>query len=88
MGDTKFGQLGFLNPNDKNSSLGAEQRASPIIAVPKLCSYNILVKQIACGEAHSHILSQDGYVYSMGSNQYGVLGLGKGDDILHTVTQP
>ena len=88
MGDTKFGQLGFLNPNESNTSLSEEQRLSPIIPVPKLCSYNILIKQIACGEAHSHLLSQDGYVYSMGSNQYGVLGLGKGEDVLHAVTQP
>ena len=42
-----------------------------------MCSYNILIKQIACGEAQTHLLSQDGYVYSMGSNEYGVLGLGK-----------
>ena len=53
-----------------------------------MCSYNILVKQIACGETHTHLLSTDGYVYSMGSNQHGVLGLGKGEDILKAVTQP
>lgn len=86
MGDTKHGQLGFLNPNENNPSLSDEQRMSPIIAAPKLCSYNILIKQIACGEAHTHLLSQDGYVYSMGSNQYGVLGLGQGDDVLQAVT--
>ena len=65
-----------------------EQRESPIIEVPKMCSYNILIKTIACGEAHTHLLSQDGYVYSMGSNKFGVLGLGAGDDALKTVTQP
>ena len=53
-----------------------------------MCSYNILVKQIACGQGHTHILSQDGYVYSMGSNVHGVLGLGKGEDVLSAVTQP
>ena len=61
---------------------------STVINAPKICSYNILVKQIACGEAHSHLLSQDGYVYSMGSNQYGVLGLGKDDQAVRNVTQP
>ena len=68
MGDTKFGQLGFLNPNEHSSSFTEEQKACPVIAVPKMCSYNILIKSIACGEAHTHLLSQDGYVYSMGSN--------------------
>lgn len=53
-----------------------------------MCSYNILIKQIACGEAQTHLLSQDGYVYSMGSNEYGVLGLGKSEHVLKSVTQP
>ena len=57
MGDTKFGQLGFLNPNEHNLSLGEEERLSPLIARPKMCSYNILIKQIACGEAQTHLLS-------------------------------
>ena len=47
MGETKFGQLGFM--------LGHAD--SSVIKMPKLCNYNILVKQIACGEAHTHILS-------------------------------
>ena len=88
MGDTKFGQLGFLNPNESNSALDDEQRACPVIEFPKMCSYNILIKQVACGESHTHLLSQDGYVYSMGSNQFGVLGLSAGDDVLKAVTQP
>ena len=88
MGDTKHGQLGFSNPNENNQNLDEAQRASQVIEVPKLCSYNILVKQIACGEAHTHLLSQDGYVYSMGSNEHGVLGLGKADHVLKSVTQP
>jgi len=44
MGDTKFGQLGFVNPNENNSSLEEDERTSPIISVPKMCSYNILIK--------------------------------------------
>ena len=68
MGDTKFGQLGFLKPNENSTALDEEERSSPIIAAPKMCSYNILIKSIACGEAHTHLLSQDGFVYSMGNN--------------------
>lgn len=53
-----------------------------------MCSYNILIKQIACGETHTHLLSQDGYIYSMGRNQHGVLGLGMEETSLNAVTQP
>lgn len=53
-----------------------------------MCSYNIIVKSIACGEAHTHLLSSDGYLYSMGRNLNGVLGLGKNEDVLTSVTQP
>ena len=53
-----------------------------------MCSYNILIKQIACGEQHTHLLTQDGYVYSMGFNAHGVLGLGQGEFILRHVVSP
>ena len=35
---------------------------------PKICSYNINIKQAACGDNHTHLLSQEGHVYSMGYN--------------------
>lgn len=62
--------------------------SEPVIKVPKLCSYNILIKQIACGESHTHILTQDGYVYSMGFNMHGVLGLSQGEFQLRHVVSP
>ena len=43
---------------------------------PKMCSYNIKIKQAACGEHHTHLLSQEGHVYSMGFNKGFVLGVG------------
>ena len=58
------------------------------ITIPKMCSYNILIKQIACGKHHTHLLTQDGYVYSMGFNNYGVLGLGQGEFQLAHVGSP
>ena len=48
---------------------------SATISKPKNCQYNIQVKQVACGDAHTHLLSVDGHVYSMGHNKKGVLGL-------------
>lgn len=50
-----------------------------MIKFPKLCSYNIQIKSLACGESHTHILSNDGFVYSMGVNRDGVLGLGRSE---------
>ena len=47
MGETKYGQLGFMLDSSQES----------LIKLPKLCNYNVLVKQIACGEAHTHLLS-------------------------------
>ena len=83
MGDTRYGQLGFQTSNDPN-----EPSCSTLhfIDVPRMCSYNILIKSVACGDSHTHLLSQDGYVYSMGSNSHGVLGLGKSSDAFRSVT--
>ena len=46
------------------------------------------MKQIVCGEAHSHILSEQGFVYSMGSNKDGRLGLGLTYQELEQATSP
>ena len=47
-----------------------------LVTTPKTCSFNILVKEVACGFDHTHLVSKDGYLYSMGSNEHGKLGLG------------
>jgi alpha-tubulin suppressor-like RCC1 family protein len=78
MGETKHGQLGFM----------LDENTESVIRMPKLCNYNVLVKQIACGEAHTHILSREGFVYSMGVNHYGVLGLSVSEMQLNSVTEP
>lgn len=44
--------------------------------LPKICSFNIVIKVVSCGEDHSTFISQDGgHVYSMGSNNDGKLGV-------------
>ena len=43
---------------------------------PKTLNFHIEVKEVACGFQHSHLLSIEGQVYSMGSNSHGQLGLG------------
>lgn len=52
------------------------QSDSQYLHKPKQCSYNIQIKQAACGDCHTHLLSTEGHVYSMGLNQGLVLGVG------------
>ena len=44
---------------------------------PKICSFNVVIKSIACGLQHSLFVSESGHVYSMGSNSHGQLGIGE-----------
>ena len=46
MGDTKFGQLGFQLPNStSDEATDFDEKSNPaVIGLPKMCSYNILVK--------------------------------------------
>jgi alpha-tubulin suppressor-like RCC1 family protein len=86
LGETRSGKLGFRIPQTGNEMAMYQDNA--IIHVPKMCSYNILVKQVSCGEMHTHLLSRDGYVYSMGHNWHGALGLGSNEQALRQVTSP
>jgi X-linked retinitis pigmentosa GTPase regulator len=43
--------------------------------VPKVCSFNILIKQVSCGYNHSALLTDQGHLYVMGCNDFGKLGL-------------
>lgn len=81
------GQLGFT-VKDNEISAASPKSESNIVLIPKICSYNILVQQIACGGSHTHILSQTGFVYSMGSNKEGKLGLGLTYNELNRSTSP
>ena len=45
------------------------------VSLPKSLSFDILIRQVSCGAAHTLILSKNGDLFSIGSNQYGQLGL-------------
>ncbi len=63
--DDYFGQLG----------VGFEKTIHPL---PKVCSFNILIRQVSCGEDHTaFIVEPSGQVYSMGNNSDGKLGVGQ-----------
>jgi alpha-tubulin suppressor-like RCC1 family protein len=42
---------------------------------PKICSFNVVIKSIACGLQHTLFVSESGHVYAMGSNSHGQLGI-------------
>ena len=47
------------------------------VTMPKLCSWNINIAEIACGLDHCALVTTEGHVYTFGSNQNGKLGLGQ-----------
>jgi X-linked retinitis pigmentosa GTPase regulator len=59
------GQLGL------GSKTGGKSYCSP-----RFCSFNILIKEISCGEDHTGFISTSGHLYCMGSNSDGKLGIG------------
>jgi len=65
-GSDKYGQLGLGNKN-----------AARCYCVPRLCNFNISIMKVACGSFHTAILSNQGQIYTVGSNLCGQLGLGK-----------
>ena len=44
-------------------------------AFPKFCSYNISIRQVACGYSHACFVTNNDYLYSMGANENGQLGI-------------
>ena len=66
-GNDYFGQLG----------VGIDKC---IHRLPKVCSFNIVISQVSCGEDHTAFVAENGgNVYAMGSNADGKLGVGDCD---------
>jgi len=62
-GSNTYGQLGVKEPGKTYT-------------IPKSCSFNTLILQVAVGEEHAVFISRTGEVYSIGSNREGRLGVG------------
>lgn len=74
-----YGQLGHgqdPSQHDRNRHVN----------VPKSLSFDILIRKVSCGSAHTLILSKQGELFSIGSNEYGQLGLN--DRQLNFTTAP
>lgn len=68
-----MGQLGVGGTTNTKSD---DESLKKVCLIPKICSFNIKILKIACGFNHSALLSYSGYLYTMGSNEYGKLGVG------------
>ena len=62
-GSNGYGQMGL-------------ESSSSYYPSPRICSFSILIIQVSCGKEHSALLSSQHFIYSMGSNSDGRLGLG------------
>jgi len=64
-GADRYGQLG----------LGNKHKAR-CYCVPRFCTFNVIIRKVACGDEHSAFITNNGSVYTMGSNADGRLGIG------------
>ena len=65
--------------------LGIALTGDQMYAFPKFCSYNISIRQVACGAAHTVFVTLNDYVYAMGANENGQLGI---DDPVRVKNSP
>ncbi|EAR89718.1 regulator of chromosome condensation (RCC1) protein (macronuclear) [Tetrahymena thermophila SB210] len=63
-GSDTYGQLGL-----------ASREFGKSCPSPRFTSFSVVIEDIACGEEHTSFIAQNGYVYSMGNNNQGQLGV-------------
>jgi alpha-tubulin suppressor-like RCC1 family protein len=61
--------------SDQDGQLGLGGTIGKTFPSPRLCSFNVLIKELSCGEEHSAFISNQGHIYTMGSNTEGRLGI-------------
>ena len=81
----------FVWGSDKRGQLGIESQYKdsqrPLMqSLPRSCSFSVIISQMSCGERHSAIITQQGYLYTMGSNHKGQLGVPLADKQIGTPT--
>ncbi|CAG9318002.1 unnamed protein product [Blepharisma stoltei] len=63
--------------NDNSGQLGlGSHTTGKTYCSPRFCTFNVLISQVSCGEEHAAFVSRTGYLYTMGSNLNGRLGIG------------
>ena len=62
---------------DHYGQLGQPAKStSRTTTAPKLTNFNVFIREISCGEDHAAFITQEGQVYTLGSNADGRLGVG------------
>ena len=61
--------------NNSFGQLGLGERTKEPYKLPRIYSFQIVIQSVSCGEYHSLCLSSSGFVYTMGSNSDGRLGI-------------
>lgn len=61
--------------SDQAGQLGLGGTIGKSFPSPRLCSFNVLIKELSCGEEHTAFISNQGHIYTMGSNTEGRLGI-------------
>jgi len=64
-GADRYGQLGLGN-----------KHGGRCYCIPRFCTFNVVIRRVACGEEHSAFITNNGSIYTMGSNADGRLGIG------------
>lgn len=82
---SKFSTELFVWGNDQMGQLGlghryTQKQDKKFLPVPKTCSFNIQISEVACGEDFTFLLTGKGLLYGMGSNQFGKLGFAFTDE--------
>jgi len=65
-GSDRWGQLGIGN-----------KQGGRCYCIPRFCSFNVIIKNVACGEDHSVFITGKGQIFTFGNNSDGRLGLGE-----------
>lgn len=67
----------FAWGGDHHGQLGlASRQPGKTYNIPRYCSFNVFIKELACGEEHAAFITLNGEVYTMGNNAEGRLGIG------------
>jgi Alpha-tubulin suppressor and related RCC1 domain-containing proteins len=75
--DDSYGQLG-LATNEPGIATNSSPKTciGRIYVEPRYCDFSVKISYISCGDAHTAFIAE-GYIYTMGDNIDGRLGIGK-----------
>ena len=73
-GQLGLGLLQIGNPALEDTNDPKSQSKQPL---PRFCTYGITIREISCGQEHTAFITDLNYLYTVGSNRFGQLGVGQ-----------